>query len=206
LRELIADAPEWLKHLINNHILFVAGNRKGRRILALLDNLDKLRAGHEDAESFKQLVVKVFDAVFEADLRRVGTEVEIEHGTKRIDIVYQNCSRQLDLFRDLKADPLIHCAYIPVECKNYSDDLSNPEIDQLVGRFDEIRGHFGFLVCNKIVDRPRLLLRCKEAAKAKRGWIIVLDRNDLEKLLVNKILSKDLVGRFLHEHFRKLVF
>jgi len=202
--ELITVSQKWIEYVQTKYIRHVLSNRKSSHIFALLDNLDKLRPGHRNANAFRNLVADIFDAIFEGDLKSVGLEVELDDGLKRIDILYRNHSEQPGLFHDLRMDREIRCFYIPVECKNYSVDPSNPEIDQLVGRFSEIRGRFGFLVCNRIVDRRRLLRRCKESANAKSGWIIVLDCDDLAELLSAKLLSKDLVWELLYKHFDNL--
>ena len=39
-----------------------------------------------------------------------------------------------------------------VECKNYSRDLKNPELEQLSGRFSPRRGQVGIAACRTIED------------------------------------------------------
>jgi hypothetical protein len=180
------------------------------RSLALLDRIKAVPTGGERAEAFKNLVADIFDWVFAPNLTRLRTEVELHGGRKRIDIVYQNRA-QSGLFHDLPARYLIPCPYVIVECKNYREDPKNPEIDQLLGRFGDGRGQFGFLVCNQIDDRIQTLQRCREATRDRRGWIIMLDFDDLIAFLNAKTLAQltnkeNLVWDLLDNHFRLLAF
>ena len=61
-------------------------------------------------------------------------EREIDFGRKRIDIVYTNAARDGFFYR-LHTSHQVVLTYIMVECKNYSSDIGNPELDQLGGRF-----------------------------------------------------------------------
>jgi hypothetical protein len=180
-------------------------------LLELLDSLPRVLPGAADAEAFKELVADVFDEIFSPDLVRLRTEVELHGGRKRIDIVYCNRSGQHGLFHDLPARYMVPCPYVIVECKNYHDDPNNPEIDQLLGRFGGGRGNFGFLVCNEIKDRIEVLMRCREATRDHRGWVIALDLDDLAALLCAKLLAKplgqaSLMWDLLDDHFRTLTF
>jgi hypothetical protein len=67
---------------------------------------------------------------------------------------------------------------IPVECKNYSKDPANPEVDQLSGRFAPNRGWPGFLIYRTTTNYELLLKRCRDTAIEKKGFIIPL--GDLE--------------------------
>ena len=69
------------------------------------------------------------------------------------------------------------------ECKNYSSDPKNPEIDQLVGRLHTKRGRLGFLVCRKIRNRDVLIKRCRDILNATNGYVIALEDKDLKMLI-----------------------
>jgi hypothetical protein len=207
--EVNMDSPS-RKRLLELINLLLPRDKTAAQIIALLDNLRSLRPGRTNADAFKELVADVFDTVFEGDLHRLGTEIS-QGRTKRIDIVFQNRSRNRGLFHDLPAKYLIPCAHIPIETKCYSGDPGNPAINQLLGYFNDFRGRVGFLVSFSITNRRRLLLRCQESAHNNSGWIIPLDCSDLAALLEAKILSRlfnepDLVWDILDRHFQALAF
>ena len=93
-----------------------------------------------------------------------------------------------------------------VECKNYSTDIANEELDQLLGRFDDNRGKFGLITCRQ-VDNPKVLLaRCKDAAVRKRGFMIVLTDDDLVTMLTAKSkLEEEIVAAILYRKYRDLL-
>jgi hypothetical protein len=112
-------------------------------------------------------------------------EGKLNAGRKRVDIKFSNVD-QAGFFKNLNELYHIQCPKIFVECKNYKNDPANPEFDQLQGRFGKKRGMFGILVCRSVDDRPLLLQRCRDAFHQDRGYIIVLDDGDIEKLLIMK--------------------
>ena len=97
--------------------------------------------------------------------------------------------------------------YVPIECKNYSDDIANPEFDQLLGRLDRRRGMFGMIVCRSIDDKEAVLKRCQDAVKndAEKA-IIVLDDSDIEKLLALQANGdKKGISEHLEEKLREVL-
>jgi hypothetical protein len=93
-----------------------------------------------------------------------------------------------------------------VECKNYSGDPNNPELDQLAGRFAVNRGKFGFLICRKITNKILFIKRCKDTANDGRGFIIVLDDDDIGILLNLKTGNKGReINNYLEERYQQLV-
>lgn len=93
-----------------------------------------------------------------------------------------------------------------MECKNYSSDPANPELDQLAGRFSVNRGKLGLLVCRKLKNKKLFIQRCKDTAQDGRGFIIPLDDSDL-KILLNYRGKKDIrsIYSLLEDRFQDLV-
>lgn len=93
-----------------------------------------------------------------------------------------------------------------VECKNYSEDLKNSEIDQLIGRFDENRGKFWIITCRSVADPKALISRCRDAATHSQGYIIALTDDDLITMLAAKShLDDEQIEGLLHRKFRELL-
>jgi len=80
----------------------------------------------------------------------------------------------------------IPCPYIPVECKNYSSDINNPELDQMVGRLSPNRGKFGIIVCREIENEDLFLRRCNDSYRDQHGMIIPLVDQDIISILNSK--------------------
>ena len=109
-------------------------------------------------------------------------EREIHDGRKRIDLVFDNCA-ETGFFYRLSTTYKIPSPFIFVECKNYSNEISNPELDQLSGRFSFNRGRFGILTCRTSENYETLISRCRDTYKDDRGLIIPLIDEDLCNLL-----------------------
>ncbi|EGJ5939847.1 hypothetical protein INA74_003403, partial [Escherichia coli] len=104
---------------------------------------------------------------------------KIHDGRKRIDITYNN-EAKYGFFNWLSQH--YTCPRIYVECKNYTSEIANPELDQLSGRFSRNRGNVGILVCRKIEDKKLFRQRCLDTANDGRGFILSIDDDDLEKM------------------------
>jgi hypothetical protein len=127
--------------------------------------------------------------LFYPDLISPALELEINDGRKRIDLSFQN-SAETGFFKDRKDDPFTRSREVIIECKNYSDDISNPEIDQMAGRFDLRRGRFGMVTC-RAIDKPEALARSLiDVFKAPNGIILCLTDADVASLLTVAALNR----------------
>jgi len=109
-------------------------------------------------------------------------EREIHEGRKRIDITFDNGAADGFFYR-LHRTHKIPCQYLMVECKNYSREIGNPELDQIQGRFSPNRGKAGIIVCRRVADMTHLLARCADTYRDERGLIVPLTDEDLLKAL-----------------------
>lgn len=116
-------------------------------------------------------------------------EPYLSRRSKRIDITFDNTADD-GVFARLRSDPFLLAREVMIECKNYTHDLANPELDQLLGRFDHRRGRFGIVACRDIKDRSTLVARCTDAFQSQHGVIVVLTDADLRDAL-----SRGLLGR-----------
>ncbi|RJQ35800.1 hypothetical protein C4568_00215 [Candidatus Parcubacteria bacterium] len=165
----------------------------------------KINSGDADADKYHNHMVGALSAIFYPTLISPKKEQPIHGGRKKIDISFENAAKD-GFFWTLPQNKQVPSSYIFIECKNYSSDPANPELDQLSGRFSTNRGKFGFLVCRRLSNKPRFIQRCKDTAQDGRGFIVVLDDSDIKKLLDfrknNRIRE---LNDFLETEFKKLV-
>jgi nitrogen regulatory protein PII-like uncharacterized protein len=138
--------------------------------------------GNNTADDFHKISYDNLIHIFGDRLSYPDSEVKINDGRKRIDIVFNN-SDSKGFFHRLNSSNHVFCPKIFVECKNYGKEIGNPEIDQLLGRFSGKRGKFGLLLCRSIGDKRTMIQRCKDVLNDHNGHIIVLDDTDIALLL-----------------------
>jgi hypothetical protein len=169
----------------------------------LVDRVRQVTPGGHEATAFHKAAQALLTAVLHPWLTMPIREHEIHQGRKRIDISYTNAAQDgfFSWFADHKPSMTV-----PVECKNYSSDPANPELDQLAGRFSPRRGVLGLLVCRSFDDKDKFLERCRDTAHDDRGFIIALDDDDLA-FLAERRRNEDFsaMSRLFRERFDHLV-
>ena len=170
----------------------------------LKDFLHTIEPGKEKAHDYHSFIIGVLQFIFDGNLIYPVKEQEINSGRKRIDICYTNAAESGFFYRAAIGKQT--CAtQIMVECKNYSTDPKNPEIDQIRGRFSPRRGFLGFLLCRKIDDKKQMLARCRDVALDGAGYIIALDDHDIECLLDYIVEGRrSSIDAFLTEKLKEL--
>ncbi len=161
--------------------------------------------GPKHANRYHTIAMHALTLCFYPDLVQPHKEWEINDGRKRIDIVYTNAA-DTGFFSHRRDAKNTAATMLIVECKNYSTDIANPELDQLLGRFDKNRGHLGFIMCRKI-DKPKKLLRqCKDYAGPGKAFMMVFDDVDLLELLeARKMGDEGRMEGILHAKFRSVI-
>lgn len=141
---------------------------------ALRAALATIPPGNDAASDYHKLMIGVLEFVFFPALICPRKEHEIHQGRKRIDIVMENAAMN-GAFHRLHAVRGIPSAYVAFECKNYSREIANPELDQIAGRFSPNRGKVGFICCRSFEDRAWFVERCRDTLRDDRGLIIAVD-------------------------------
>lgn len=173
--------------------------------LHLADTLRKIPAGKANAYRYHQFMVGVIQFIFYPHLTAPSPEAPINDSKKFIDITYVNAA-ETGFFARIRDDTEIRARLIMIECKNYFDDPSNPEIDQIAMRFDPRRGRFGILLFRSASNRPRLDDRCRDISKSDGKYILGFDDSDLIALL-DLISSRRRSGieAFVQTRFNSLI-
>ena len=169
------------------------------------DVLVNIPPGRPHATTYHHLVAGLITYIFYPNLIAPTLEFDINQGRKRIDIAFANAADR-GFFGGIKRDPFLLAREIMVECKNYTEDLANNEIDQMIGRFDLRRGRFGIIACRAIADADRLVERCRDMFRAQQGATIVfIDADFVQLLAVHDIERGAAVDAMCRAKFRALM-
>lgn len=174
-------------------------------ILYLTTKLGKIHAGGDDATIYHRCITGILELLFYPNLINPVLENEIHQGRKRIDITFDNASEK-GIFKRLSDNMRIPCQYVMIECKNYSSDPKNPELDQLSSRFSPNRGRVGFLLCRTIDDLSLFIERCKDTYRDDRGLIVPLTDNDIITMFRNlNPYDMSFVDKFISDRIREIM-
>ena len=172
---------------------------------AIKKQLASIKPGNAGATRFHRLMVGALEYLFYPNLAYPKIEDPIHEARKRIDIVYTNAA-QSGFFYRIAAQYKLPSLNIMVECKNYSSDPSNPELDQLAGRFGPNRGKVGFLIARQFEDRDLFIARCRDTAGDDKGFIVPLVDDDIVALLNLAAKQKRIeIDRYLESVFQELL-
>jgi hypothetical protein len=169
----------------------------------LLDDVTSIEPGKAGAGTYHKAIEALLKALFHPDLAFPERETAIHGGRKRIDITFANQVTG-GFFKWVAAH---HPAmYIVIECKNYTGDPANPELDQVSGRFSPTRGKIGFLVCRSFEDKDLFIQRCRDTASDQRGFVIPLDDDDLTEMVeARKLDQTGKITALLKTRFEQLI-
>lgn len=155
-----------------------------RIINHLIQSMEQVRPGNDDATIYHRLSVGILELLFFPHLTSPIVEKEIHDGRKRIDLTFDNAAESGFFYR-LATTYQIPSQFIFVECKNYTRDLENPELDQISGRFSPNRGKFGLILCRSIKNYKKIIQSCRDTYHDDRGLILPITDDDLINMLMN---------------------
>lgn len=171
----------------------------------LIEKLKVIKAGKDDAYNFHNYCMGALEFIFYPNLTIPKKEDKINNGRKSIDITYQN-SADKGFFFNIHTAQQTKSNIVMVECKNYSHDPENPELDQLAGRFSPMRGKFGILLARNFTNTNLFIERCRDTAKEDKGVIIPLADSHIEEMLnLIKNGNRDLIDDYMYEVYRKII-
>lgn len=173
----------------------------------LKKKLTEIPAGTAHASVYHSLVVGILELLLYPHLSNPRKETPIHEGRKRIDIRYDNSAESGFFFNLPTKNPSLTCFYIYVECKNYTGEVNNPELDQLSGRFSPRRGRVGILTCRTLDSKDGFMKRCADTFNDDRGLIIPLCDDDLIQALEQyPLLRYDALEMILNKKYEDIVF
>ncbi|WP_368678463.1 hypothetical protein [Acinetobacter lactucae] len=176
---------------------------------SMINELTSLPQGTAHADAYEKIIEKILTALFYPNLIYPQKQTRIHEGRKRIDIQYNNESKNGFFYWVGQHYP---SSLIFIECKNYSTKVANPEIDQLAGRFSPRRGKVGLLIYRDSKNTTLLDKRCRDTADDDRGYMLALSDNDLIQLIEDYRHASPFNGGIernkyplLHKKFEKLI-
>ncbi|MFD4520795.1 MULTISPECIES: hypothetical protein [Paenibacillus] len=170
----------------------------------LIKKLNEIEAGKLQAYEYQNVLQDAFEVIFSDQLFRKRSEVKVNEGRKRIDVVFSNESKHGFFYR-LKNDYNIFCPNIVIECKNYNDDLANSEVDQLIGRLNKHIGNFGILAARKITDDKLLIQRLKDALRDDKYIIYIVDQDIIKLLELKKSGLDREINDYMNSKFEEII-
>ncbi len=146
----------------------------------LLSNVTTIEPGRKGAYKYEDAITDLLTALFYPVLVDPQKQTPLHDGLKRVDLTFTNYARS-GFFEWLSRH--YSCSHVFIECKNFGEELGNPEIDQIAMRFSKERGQFGIVVCRNLENANRLEDRCKAAARDGHGFVVCLTDDELGKLI-----------------------
>lgn len=218
-KEYLLDFSEKHPHVFNDYKDWIKKTSIPLQNEEIIEDLDRVRIvdylsnklsntipGNEDASVYHRLTVGILELLLYPNISAPSVEYEVNSGRKRIDILFEN-SAENGFFFNLHTIHKYPCGYIPVECKNYKKDITNPELDQLSGRFSPNKGKFGLLLCREIKNENLFLERCADNLKDDRGLIIpITDQDLLFSLNKYKLGESKYLEEILSDKMKKITF
>lgn len=170
----------------------------------LINRLETTIPGREEADAYHRTIKSILELIFYPNLINPVLEQGIHDGRKRIDISFDNGASQ-GIFHRFSHNMNLPCPYIFIECKNYSSDPVNPELDQLGGRFSHNRGRVGFLLCRNFQNEDLFIRRCQDTYRDGRGLIIPMTDEIIIDILRNhNNWNQDYVENILSDLVRRI--
>lgn len=170
----------------------------------LIDKLSKIESGTTNATKYHHLMTVILEFIFYPSITSPITEETIHDGRKRIDIVYDNASTD-GFFHNLVNIKQIPAAHIIVECKNYTNEVGNPELDQISGRFN-LYHKFGIITFRNYEDIEQFTIRCNDTCKDGRGFILPLcDADVIELLKLRGDCKYKEIDEYMEKRLRKVM-
>lgn len=172
-------------------------------IKVLKNEFKNIKPGNDQSKEYQMLVARIVELAFYPELSYPKIEYEINEGRKRIDISFRNTANK-GFFNLLDSYYSIPSNNIFIECKNYSQDIANPELDQMIGRFSVNKGKFGIICCRKLDDEETFIKREIDTFNQDQGYIIHFTDDDLITLL-DHCSDKPFINDFLKTKLERVI-
>jgi hypothetical protein len=201
IKDPISTEPKLVKR--SSIVMPVIPDPKSLSVESLyVEKIKSIPPSISSAETYHRTLSYALGRIFRGSLRNMDIKVNIDGGVKIIDTVFTNCADD-GFFHNLRSK--VDCSYPIVEMKNISGDPTNSELDQLNGRLNTNRGHFGMLICRNVTHKDAVILRCKTFLPD--NYVLVLaDEEIFELLEYARKSDRDELNDFMDEKVKQLLF
>jgi len=166
-----------------------------------------LAPGRKNATKYEDLMIEIMKLLFEGDrLEKCSPQKQFDQGRSRVDITFAN-ERSRGFFKELHIGHQIPCPRIMMECKNYNKNIANPEFQQIADRLKPHRGMFGIIICRKMFDETKLLVKQRDylSGTNERKFIIILEDEDIKKMIEYKLTDDGKIDELLMDKLDELI-
>lgn len=164
-----------------------------------------LPPGTAHSGDYEKLVMSAVTLLFWPKLTFPIAQRPQHGGRRKLDVEYANYAKG-GFWHQMRHDDFIRARAIPVECKNYSNEMGNGPFEQLVGRFGPERGRIGLLFYRSAANAALVRERCRMAVVDRQGYLITISDLELLELLGAGIVERDArVEAFMDGKFRDLI-
>lgn len=160
-------------------------------VVELLEKLKNIKPGKTQASKYHKTILELIKFVFDWCLTNFKIEFECFEGRGRIDIISDNYAPG-GIFGEFTRE--LNGSTVPIECKNYSNDLGNAEYNQLTSRLGVKTSRIGFMFCRTITDEANMMKHLEDRWLRQDKMILVFD----DKLLTG------LVNLRLERNFKEI--
>ena len=148
-------------------------------VQSILNEIASLAPGRKDANRYHAAVFQLVRFVFDYALENFECEYEMDQGRGRIDIIADNYAGG-GFFMEARSE--YGASTVPIECKNYSDDLGNNEFNQIMDRMGPTTSRLGLIFCRTIDDRAALIDHLNDRWLRQQKMVLVIDDSALRQL------------------------
>ena len=153
-------------------------------ILNTLAKLKQIIPGRDQANKYHDAIYILIQFIFDWALENFDKEFKMDDGRSRIDIISDNYASG-GLFRDFV--DRYRATTLPMECKNYSADLSNNEFNQIMERLSPKTSQLGMVFCRKIDDTPKIMAHLTDRWLRHNCMILLFDDSLIEQLTILRL-------------------
>lgn len=147
--------------------------------LSVLETGKRKKVAYKYEKLIKQIINYIFKNNFKVSVSK--TQYPLHKGKIKIDL--RADWRENSTFKAILDSHNLNSTFVPIECKNYTEDIGNPELGQIFLRHHKDYRHFGIMTCRAIKDSEKIKDSLYVFYNDHGFLVIILDDEDMKTLL-----------------------